>query len=77
MRYLIAMWCARRHRPFNIVEDDELNEIFHMLYARVEVPHPTTVSRDVKEIFYICKKNVVEFLQVCLPSGLTNCLTTM
>ena len=59
------MWCARRHRPFNIVKDDELNEIFHMLYARAEVPHPVTVSRDVKDIFALCKQNVVDVLQVC------------
>lgn len=70
--YLLAMWCARHHRPFNIVKDDKLNEIFLMLYARVEVPHPTTVSRDVKEIFHICKKNVAEFLQVCIQFSLKN-----
>jgi hypothetical protein len=63
-RFLLAMWCARRHRPFKIVHDDELVEIFQMLYDRVDVPHPTTVSRDVKEIFYICKENVGNVLQV-------------
>jgi len=63
-RYLLAMWCARRHRPFNIVTDEELVEIFTMLYARVEVPHPITISRDVKEIFQQCKQNVTDTLQV-------------
>jgi hypothetical protein len=65
-RYLLAMWCARRHRPFNIVKDDELIEIFRMLYDRVDVPHPITVSRDVKEIFSLCKENVANYLQVIL-----------
>jgi hypothetical protein len=65
--YLLAMWCAHCHRPFNIVKDDELNEIFHMLYAQAEVPHPVTMSHDVKGIFDICKKNVVQVLQVCFP----------
>ena len=32
-QYLLAMWCARRHRPFKIVQDDELVKIFKMLYA--------------------------------------------
>jgi hypothetical protein len=63
-RYLLAMWCARRHRPFNIVKDQELIDIFTMLYIRVDVPHPTTVSRDVREIFQLCKKNVIDTLQV-------------
>ena len=66
-RYLLAMWCARRHRPFNIVTDEELVDIFKMLYARVDIPHPTTVSRDVKEIFELCKKNVIDTLQVRSP----------
>jgi hypothetical protein len=43
-RYLLAMWCACRHRPFNIVMNKELMEIFTMLYAHVKVPHPITVS---------------------------------
>lgn len=63
-RYLLAMWCARCYRPFNIVKDDELVEIFTMLYARIDVPHPITVSCDVKEIFRISKENVAKVLQV-------------
>ena len=58
------MWCARRYRPFNIVKDEELVEIFTMLYARVAIPHPITVSRDVKEIFRISRENVSKVLQV-------------
>ena len=58
------MWCAHRHRPFKIVADPELVEIFQMLYHRAEVPHPVTVSRDVKEIFRLSKENVANILQV-------------
>ena len=39
-RFILAMWCARRHRPFKIVQDDELVEIFQMLYSLVDIPHP-------------------------------------
>ncbi|PIL27248.1 hypothetical protein GSI_10392 [Ganoderma sinense ZZ0214-1] len=51
VRYLLAMWIARRHRPFTIVEDLEFCELLHMLYARVEIPSRVTISRDLKDIF--------------------------
>jgi hypothetical protein len=62
--YLLAVWCAHQLRPFNIVTDNELTDIFHMLDARADVPHPMTVSRDVKDIFHVCKTNVIELLWV-------------
>lgn len=36
-----------------------------MLYAKVDVPSASTVSRDVKEVYNIAKKNVGKVLQVC------------
>jgi len=73
-RFLLAMWCARRHRPFKIIQDDELVEIFRMLYDRVDIPHPTTLSHDVKEIYIMCKENVSNILRVnlLLPRTLLN-----
>jgi hypothetical protein len=35
-----------------------------MLDAQVDVPHPMTVSHDVKDIFHICKTDVIELLWV-------------
>lgn len=58
------MWCARRHRPFSIVSDPELQELFKMLYSRVTVPHPTTVSRDVTEMYILSKERVAKMLKV-------------
>ncbi|KAF8868924.1 hypothetical protein BD779DRAFT_1458867, partial [Infundibulicybe gibba] len=66
-RFLLALWCSRHHRPFQIVEDEELVEMFKMLYAlfyhRVEIPHPTTISRDVHDMFLLCQKNVISILK--------------
>jgi hypothetical protein len=66
----LALWVARRHRPFAIVEDPKLVDIFMDLNNKVEVPSCITVSRDVKEIFYICRGKVAKILQVmnCLLS---------
>jgi hypothetical protein len=64
-RYLATLWVSQCHRPFAIVKDRPLNRMFRMLYAKVDVPSASTVSRDVKEVFEITKKNVGMVLQVC------------
>lgn len=65
-RLKLALWVSRRHRPFAIVEDEELIDIFMDLNNKVEVPSRSTVSRDVKEIFRISRVKVSEILQVYL-----------
>ncbi|OJT02154.1 Zinc finger BED domain-containing protein RICESLEEPER 2 [Trametes pubescens] len=59
MRYYLALWCARHHRPFLIVEDGELCAILRMLYGRVEIPSRVTVSRDIHMIMHHCKELVI------------------
>lgn len=63
-RMKIALWVARRHRPFSIVEDPELLDIFTDLNNKVVTPSRYTVSRDVKEIFQLSRKKVSELLKV-------------
>lgn len=63
-RYLCTLWVARNHRPYTIVQDEELLDIFRMLYSRVEVPHPTTLSRDVREVFEMTRLEIAKRLQV-------------
>ena len=63
-RMKIALWVARRHRPFTIVEDDELIDIFTDLNNKVEVPSRVTVSRDVQEIFKMSRVKVSDILKV-------------
>lgn len=64
LRMKLAIWVARRHRPFAIVEDDELRDIFTDLNNKVEVPSRFTVSRDVKEIFDMSRVKVAAILKV-------------
>ncbi|GJF00545.1 hypothetical protein PsYK624_168380 [Phanerochaete sordida] len=64
-RYKLAIWVARRHCPYAIVQDPEFLELLQMLNSKVEVPHPTTVSRDVREIFAIARTSIGKLLQVC------------
>jgi len=64
MRYLLGLWVARRFRPYNIVKDDELIQIFKMLYSKVEIPSPSTLSRDIIEMFAMSKESVKKYLMV-------------
>jgi hypothetical protein len=64
LRVKLALWVARRHRPFVIVEDNELLDIFMDLNNKVEVPSWFTVSHDIKEIFDMSHKQVAQILKV-------------
>ena len=37
-----------------------------MLHSRIDIPHPTTLSRDVKEVFGITQTAVIERLKLHL-----------
>jgi hypothetical protein len=66
LRYLVSRWVFECHRPFAIIDDAPLQSILKMLYAKVETPSQTTLSRDVKEIHGISKVHVGRYLQVRL-----------
>lgn len=66
LRYLVSRWVFECHRPFSIIDDAPLQRILKMLYAKVETPSQTTLSRDVKEIHSISKVHVGRYLQVRL-----------
>ena len=72
-RFLIAKWIFHNHRPFAIIQDEELLQMLRMLYAKVDVPSPSTVSRDVREIFALTRKQVGKILQE-YPGRLHLCL---
>ncbi|KAF5323705.1 hypothetical protein D9619_012911 [Psilocybe cf. subviscida] len=67
-RIQIALWIARRRRPYIIAEDQELLDIFRSLNASCITPSRTTISKDVQEIHDITKSVVMEILAIA------NCL---
>lgn len=50
-RYLVGAWSARCARPHSIIEDEELREIFVMLYSAVDVHSRQTVVRDISDMY--------------------------
>jgi hypothetical protein len=64
-RIKLALWAVQCHRPFAIIADPEFIEILTDLNNKIIVPSPSTLSRDVKEIFSMSRLKVASILQVC------------
>ena len=63
-RAQLALWVARHHRPFAIIEDPELRALFRMLYSRVDIPLRVTVARNVHLILRDAKEHLIDYLKV-------------
>ena len=63
-RTLIAMRCAKNHRPFNFVLDEDYRAEIEMLRPGTILPGPQTVSRDIKSIYAEMSKNVQHYFKV-------------
>ncbi|KIK80541.1 hypothetical protein PAXRUDRAFT_158409, partial [Paxillus rubicundulus Ve08.2h10] len=50
---VIALHCATHQCPFNMVNDKYYKIEIQMLCSGTELPHPTTVSRDIKDLYKI------------------------
>ena len=63
-RALIAQWCAKNHRPFNSVADEDYIAEVEMLRPGTKIPSPSTVSRDIKAIYAEVSKFVRTYFLV-------------
>ncbi|KAJ3490696.1 hypothetical protein NLJ89_g11414 [Agrocybe chaxingu] len=62
-RLKLALWVTRKNRPFSIVEDEDLLDIFHDLNAACVTPGRRTITRDIKEIHVIGRGQLGELLR--------------
>ncbi|KAJ6632312.1 hypothetical protein B0H10DRAFT_1772265, partial [Mycena sp. CBHHK59/15] len=63
-RALIALRCARSHRPFNSVKDELYLEEVELLWPGTHIPSPSTVLRDVQTLYLEGSKQVKEYFKV-------------
>lgn len=66
-RALIAIRCARNHRPTNIVADPEYLLEVAMLRPGTAVPSPLTVARDIENIYLAASVKVKDHFKVRFP----------
>lgn len=60
---LIALRCAKNHRPFNSVLDEDYQTEVNMLRPGTKLPHPHTVSRDIQSIYLDMSRHVRNYFQ--------------
>jgi hypothetical protein len=72
-RTLIAMRCAKNHRPFNSVLDEDYRTEVEMLRPGTIVPSPVTVSRDIKAIYVEMSKSVRNYFVVRFEFAQRSC----
>jgi hypothetical protein len=65
-------WIARRRRPFAIIGDPELHDLFKMLYDKVEIPNRRMISRDIKKVYQHSRRKVKQMLRVCCLYNFVN-----
>ncbi|KAF6763424.1 hypothetical protein DFP72DRAFT_786360, partial [Ephemerocybe angulata] len=63
-----VLWIVRRRRPFSILEDPELRDIFGDLNPDAIDISRSMVSRDVKEIHALSQVFIADMLKVCITS---------
>jgi hypothetical protein len=64
-RALIALRCAKHHRSFNSVLDDDYQVEVEMLRPGTRLPHPSTVSRDLNAMYTMMSIFVRNYFLVC------------
>lgn len=67
-RALIALRCAKNHRPFNSILDDDYQTEVEMLRPGTILPHPITISRDIQVIYIEMAKTVRDYFKACFVS---------
>ncbi|QRV78731.1 AC transposase [Ceratobasidium sp. AG-Ba] len=50
-RAILALWCARNHRPFELVRDELFGQLLDELRSGTIAPNPSTLSWDVQAIY--------------------------
>jgi hypothetical protein len=68
-RAIIALRCAKSQRPANMVKDKFYEMEVQMLRPGTEIPHPSTISRDIKDLY---KDLAVDVRNYFLVSSRTN-----
>ena len=48
LHWRLLHWVVRKNRPYTIVNDEELREVFAMLHANLKIPCVNTLAGDIK-----------------------------
>lgn len=64
LRALIGIWLASSLRPFALVNDTGFQDILCMFDPSVSIPLQPTISRNVREMYFIAWENLAVLLEI-------------
>jgi len=68
---IIAMRSATSNHPFNAVTDKYYKMEVEMLRPGTIIPHPTTISQDIKHLYVELSKTVRQYFKVSINISVT------
>ena len=68
LRWRLLRWVVCKNRPYTIIDDEELREVFAMLHAKAKIPCANTLAGDIKCAHGMMKEKLVELFRVHLSS---------
>jgi hypothetical protein len=66
-RALLALWCARNHRPVELVQDELFGMIIDELRPGTLSPDRTTISRDIRGLYKHNMESIRAYFEVYAP----------
>ena len=60
----VVKWVTENNCPVNIINDRELRKMLTVGRSRIELPSPTTISRDIKACFCVSHDHITKLLRV-------------
>lgn len=63
-RTILAIWIARRRRPFKMIEDPEFIEYSKMLHSQVQIPSRCSLANDIKTLHRLTSVKISQRLKV-------------
>ena len=66
--WCLLRWVVCKNRPYTIVNDEELREVFAMLHAKAKIPCANILAGDIKRAHGMMREKLVELFKVCLSS---------
>ncbi|KIJ43405.1 hypothetical protein M422DRAFT_127118, partial [Sphaerobolus stellatus SS14] len=56
----VGKWIAKHCRPYTIIDDVELQDLFCMLYACVKIPSRMSVQRDIRLMMDLTGEHLIK-----------------
>jgi len=66
LHWRLLRWVVRKNRPYTIVDNEALREVFAMLHGKVKISCVNVLAGDIKQVHGMMKEKIVELFKVCL-----------